>query len=119
MYRIKKRFEFSAAHRLNQLPDSHPCSCIHGHNYSVEFVMEREELDDRSFVMDYRDLDPLKTFLEEKLDHRMLNDCMPDPPTVENIARFLYETFKPKFPELCMVRISETPNTWCEYFEST
>ena len=119
MYRIRQRFDFSAAHQLNQLPDSHPCSCLHGHNYIVEFVMERKELDNRSFVLDYRDLIPQIIQVLAAIEHRNINDCMSEPPTVENIARFLYAKFKPQFPELCMVRISETPNTWAEYFEST
>jgi len=44
-----------------------------------------------------------------------LNDCMPYPPTSENIARFLYEHFKPEIPELYAVEISETPKTSCFY----
>ena len=38
--------------------------------------------------------------------------------TAENIAKFFYEKFKPLFPMLSMVRVSETPKTWAEYFET-
>src|SRR5215468_9371730 len=34
-YTISKFFEFSAAHHLTGLPDDHPCSRVHGHNYVV------------------------------------------------------------------------------------
>ena len=117
MYRISKQFHFSAAHVLSQLPESHPCSRLHGHNYVVEVVLESAVLDHNSFVVDYNDLDPIKTFINEKLDHRNLNDVMPLATTAENIARYLFEAFKPKFPQLTAVRVSETPKTWAEYLD--
>ena len=36
MFVIKKRFSFSAAHRLLDLPAGHKCGRLHGHNYIVE-----------------------------------------------------------------------------------
>ena len=115
MFRIQKQFHFSAAHALTQLPDSHPCYRLHGHNYIVEMVLESETLDQYSFVVDYNDLDPVKEYIDAELDHRNLNDVLNVPSTAENIARFLYERFKPDFPQLTKVRISETPKTWAEY----
>jgi 6-pyruvoyl-tetrahydropterin synthase len=41
-YTISKEFAFSAAHHLNGLPPSHPCSRVHGHNYVVRVVLRRE-----------------------------------------------------------------------------
>ena len=117
MYRIQKQFHFSAAHILSQLPESHPCSRLHGHNYIVEVVLQSETLDHNSFVVDYNDLDPVRDYINAELDHRNLNDVLPVATTAENIARFLYEKFKPEFPQLTMVRISETPKTWAEYEE--
>jgi 6-pyruvoyltetrahydropterin/6-carboxytetrahydropterin synthase len=115
MYRISKQFHFSAAHQLTLLPDEHPCKRMHGHNYIVEVVLERDELDERGFVVEYHELAPIKTYIDDNLYHRNLNDVLPYPPTSENIARFLYETFKPMFPMLAKVRVSETPKTWAEY----
>jgi 6-pyruvoyltetrahydropterin/6-carboxytetrahydropterin synthase len=118
VYRISKQFHFSAAHALPLLPPDHPCHHLHGHNYIVEVVLEAEGLDDRGVVEDYRDLDPVKEFIDEHLDHRNLDDVVPGATTAENIARFLYDAFKPQFPTLTMVRVSETPKTWAEYFET-
>ena len=117
MYRISKQFHFSAAHRLDLLPDDHPCSRLHGHNYIVEAVLESEELDQRGFVVDYNELEPIRTFIDENLDHLNLNDVLPYATTAENIARFLYEKFKPVFPELTKMRVSESPRTWAEFEE--
>ena len=118
MFRISKQFHFSAAHQLNLLPDDHPCSRLHGHNYIVEAVLESEKLDHRGFVVDYNELDPINTFINENLDHLNLNDVLTEATTAENIARFLYERFKPLFPALAKMRVSESPRTWAEYEES-
>lgn len=115
MYRIHKQFHFAAAHMLSQLPESHPCSRLHGHNYIVEVVLEGESLDPDSFIVDYNDLYPVKAYIDSHLDHRNLNDILPLATTAENLARFLFDRFKPDFPALTKIRVSETPKTWAEY----
>lgn len=115
MYSITKQFSFSASHVLEHLPEGHPCARLHGHNYVVELVLEGSELDESGFVRDYRDLTPFKTFIDEKLDHRHLNDIVDGPTSAENLARFLYEFARGLWPEVIAVRVSETPRTWAEY----
>ena len=115
MYRISKQFSFSASHILDHLPDDHPCARLHGHNYLVTVHLKSDTLDEYGFVKDYKSLNTVKLFIDETLDHRHLNDCISDPPTSENIARFLYERFKPEIPELYAVEVSETPQTSCIY----
>jgi len=115
MYRIKKQFSFSASHVLEHLPEDHPCARMHGHNYSVVVHLKSETLDEYGFVKDYKSLNIVRKFIDENLDHRHLNDCMTCYPTSENIARFLYERFKPEIPELYAVEVSETPKTSCIY----
>ena len=56
--------------------------------------------------------------VDESLDHRNLDEVMETASTAENIAKFFYDRFKPLFPMLSMVRVSETPKTWAEYFET-
>ena len=118
MYRISKQFHFSAAHRLERLPQDHPCHRLHGHNYVVEMVLEADWLDRNGFVTDYGELAPVKEWLDEALDHRNLNEVLPEldgQTTAENIARVVYERFKRQFTQLAAVRVSETPKTWAEY----
>ncbi|MDR0829320.1 MAG: 6-carboxytetrahydropterin synthase QueD [Prevotellaceae bacterium] len=115
MYLISKKFNFSASHVLNGLKENHPCSRLHGHNYAVTFCFRANYLNETGFVVDYRDLDIIKKFIDEKLDHQHLNDILDFNPTAENIAKFLYETFKPKFAELYRVEVSETPSTNAVY----
>jgi len=100
---------------LDLLPEDHPCSRLHGHNYIVTIHLKSETLDQYGFVKDYHALKPVRQFLDETLDHHHLNDCMMCQPTSENIARFLFERFKPEIPELCAVEVSETLQTSCIY----
>ena len=116
MYTISKQFHFSASHQLLNLPNTHPCARLHGHNYIVEVVLESEMLNKYGFVRDYTDLDELKGFIDDNLDHRHLNDVLGhDNTTAEALAKFIYEWAEPKWPELSIVRISETPKTWASY----
>jgi 6-pyruvoyltetrahydropterin/6-carboxytetrahydropterin synthase len=115
MYKITKRFEFSASHQLYNLPPDHKCSRLHGHNYQVEVVLQSPKLDESGFVIDYGDLKPLKEFIDSTLDHRHLNDVLPFQTSAENIAKFLYDWCKGRWPYTVAVRVSETPKTWAEY----
>lgn len=116
MYQISKRFEFSASHVIGGLPDDHPCSRLHGHNYVVEVVLEGAELDSVGFIRDYRELSALKSYIDETIDHRHLNDVMGhERTTAEVLAKWLYDWCKAKWPETAAVRVSETPRTWAEY----
>jgi 6-pyruvoyltetrahydropterin/6-carboxytetrahydropterin synthase len=117
---ITKEFTFSASHRLDSLPDGHPCSRLHGHNYVVELELsatDRADLDTAGFVLDYRDLDEFKSWVDAEIDHRHLNDLLPQGhnPSAENLAIWLYERWSARFPRLSAVRVSETVKTWAEY----
>ena len=115
MYTITKRFEFSASHRLDHLPDEHQCVRLHGHNYIVEVELRSHDLDPRGFVVDYGDLKPLKEYIDGTLDHRHLNDVLPFRTTAENLAKHLYLWCSAYWPQTVAVSVSETPKTWARY----
>ena len=117
MYIIKKQFHFSASHTLEMLPEDHPCSRLHGHNYIVEIVLASDALNEVGFVIDYKDLKPFKKIIDEELDHRHLNDVLPFQTSAENIAHYLYSRAKALWPQVIAVRVSETPKTWAEFRE--
>jgi 6-pyruvoyltetrahydropterin/6-carboxytetrahydropterin synthase len=127
MFTIGKRFAFSAAHQLTHLPQDHPCSRLHGHNYEVEFVLASSTLDQSTgFVFDYRRMDILKDFIDAKIDHQHLNVVMGDgdgrATTAEALALYFYHVAMTLLPleegtRLVVVRVSETPKTWAEYRE--
>ncbi|MDR1544830.1 MAG: 6-carboxytetrahydropterin synthase QueD [Prevotellaceae bacterium] len=118
MFFISKKFNFSASHVLNGLKEGHPCARMHGHNYAVTLCFRADCLNKTGFVVDYRDLDCVKKFIDHTLDHRHLNDILDFNPTAENIAKYMYENFKPVFAQLYRVEVSETPSTNAVYEEA-
>jgi len=133
-YSISKRFDFSASHVLSGLPEDHPCSRLHGHNYAVEVVLAADVLDPTGFIVDYRELDTVKRFIDGVLDHHHLNDLVTFNPTAERLAEWMAQRFEnllsaiPGYNVLPaqayggarsgwwleVVRVSETPKTWAE-----
>ncbi len=116
MYTIYKEYHFSASHTLPQLPADHPCFRLHGHNYVVEVELQSETLNAYGFVRDYRELDALKIFVDENLDHRHVNDVLGDDNvTAEHLAKYLYDWCKSRWTEVTAVRVRETPRACAEY----
>lgn len=122
-YTISKEFSACCSHVLTKVPPGHPCGRLHGHNYTFTFVLEAGLLDPRGFVVDYRELDVVKRWIDEFLDHRHLNEAVGAvgafgrafEPTAELLAEALFRKWSVLFPHLCAVRVSETPKTLAEY----
>jgi 6-pyruvoyltetrahydropterin/6-carboxytetrahydropterin synthase len=131
MYVIKKEFSFEAAHKLVGLPEGHKCGQLHGHSYKVIVELASNKLDEHGFVKDYGELKDIKDCIDNELDHTYLNEVFnanwgertPDPdclegyinPTAENLAKFLYERFIDKYPQLIAVTVKETEKTSARY----
>lgn len=115
MYIISKEFAFSASHQLEGLPETHPCSRLHGHNYVIKVELSGIVLNKIGFIVDYRALDDIKKFIDGTLDHQHLNDVLPFNPTAENMSKHLYEYFHHLHPEVSAVEVSETPKTNARY----
>lgn len=115
IFTISKDFHFSASHKLHGLPDGHQCGRLHGHNYTLTIILTASKLSAAGFVQDYGDLTVVGDFVNTMLDHRHLNDVFDFNTTVENMSRHIYELFKPVFPLLKAVEMSETPKTKCRY----
>ena len=116
MYIISKEYHFSSSHILHGLAEDHPCSRLHGHNYVVQIELQSENLDDRGFVRDYRELDAFKKYIDEEIDHRHLNDVLGENnTTAEKMAKHFYDWCQSRWPEVSAVRVQETPKTVAEY----
>lgn len=123
-FTVTKRFDFSASHVLDGLPDGHQCGRLHGHNYAVELELAADALDERGFVVDYGELAPFRRFLDENLDHRHLNDVVPGQPSAELLGAYLFGVALAELREVdgfgdrwyvAAVRVHETPKTCAEY----
>lgn len=68
MFTCQKTYsEIPFAHRQHR-HDGH-CARIHGHNWSFTFIFGCEHLDECGFVVDFGKLKPLRSWIEEHLDH--------------------------------------------------
>jgi 6-pyruvoyltetrahydropterin/6-carboxytetrahydropterin synthase len=104
MLELTQEFVFDAAHRLGQgAPEN---LRLHGHSFYVEVTLRGEPDRKHGWV---RDLGEVKTALETirgELDHHLLNDIAGlGPPTLENLARFIFERAKQSLPEVARVRV--------------
>ncbi len=135
---VRHRYEFAAAHRLHvpELDDeanrrifgkcNNPAG--HGHNYELEVAVAVPVADD-GHVLPVGALDALvDRCVLKRLDHTHLNVDVPEfegvNPSVENIARIIFEMLEPHVPgldepagrsHLEWVSVWETPKTVCTY----
>jgi len=131
MYSVVKRIDFCYGHRL--LDYDGVCKHPHGHNAVAEIEVQTDALDKRNMVVDFSEIKSVvKGWIDAKIDHQMLlrhDDPLVDPlqalgepvfvldsnPTVERIARLIFdETKRAGFP-VVSVRVSETPTSFAIY----
>lgn len=120
MFTVKVGASFSSAHNLRGYKGK--CEDLHGHNWRVEVSAASEDLDGIGMVLDFKILkDELKGILSE-LDHKYLNDVeyfKDVNPTSENIARYIFEKFKEKRPDVAIKKTTvwETDGSSATYGE--
>lgn len=91
MYEVKKRLEISAAHKLSLNYES-KCADLHGHNWIIDVYLRSETLDKNGMIMDFT---LIKSRIENKLDHKVINDVVDFNPTAENLARYICDELQP------------------------
>ena len=80
---IDKTFHFEMGHRVWAQKLNNPefcltteCACkhLHGHSYKILVFLGADELDESSMVTDFKNLNFVKKFVDEKLDHKFMID---------------------------------------------
>jgi 6-pyruvoyltetrahydropterin/6-carboxytetrahydropterin synthase len=104
MIELTQEFGFDAAHYLGEgAPEN---ARLHGHSFYVEVTLRGDPDPATGFL---RDLGEIKRALDEiraELDHRLLNDVDGlGNPTLENLARFIFERARKPLPEVARVKI--------------
>ena len=107
MFIVKKRMEIAGAHRLNLNYES-KCANLHGHNWVVTVWCKSQTLDANGMVMDFTHI---KRQVQDKLDHKFLNDVVPFNPTAENIAKWVYN----QIPNCYRVSVQESEGNVATY----
>ena len=142
MFRIRKKFKFEAAHKLEKAYTKECFECIHGHSYIVELFLTSIGLNEMSMVLDFGYLKPFIASIRSEWDHALfLHNCqrenfqplidagvlkkvvfLPQDSTAEVMACLICEklrTFLRKNDHLTVnvekVRVHETANGWGEF----
>ena len=124
-WRLTVRSEFSAAHALRHYRGK--CENLHGHNFSVEAVVQGEVLTpDTELLVDFSLIkQDLKSVLDT-LDHRVLNETAPFDrinPSSENLSRHVYQSLAPlaakRGVRLHSVTVGEKAAQSATYFEES
>ena len=129
---VSRKAHFNAAHRLYRKDWSDAqnealfgkCSNphFHGHNYELIVHVTGEIDPETGYVMEMKILkDLIKVEVEDKMDHKNLNEEVPDffdlIPTAENIVVVIYNSLKPHLnPQHTLeVTLYETPRNYVSY----
>lgn len=113
---IWKEFSFEAAHRLPNVPEGHKCARLHGHSFHVKVTVSGEPDPVLGWVMDFGEVKAACRGIEDRLDHRYLNDIEGlENPTSEVVARWIWDQLAPALPLLSAVEVRETCTTGCTY----
>lgn len=107
MYKVHKRLEISASHKLTLSYES-KCENLHGHNWIIDIYLRGEELNQDGMLMDFTHI---KKQISDKLDHRNLNEVLPFNPTAENIAKWIHD----QLPGCFRVDVQESENNVATY----
>lgn len=102
MFYLRKKLEISASHSL-KLNYGSKCENLHGHNWHIEIYCRAKELNENGMIIDFSEI---KKTIQEKLDHKNLNDVLPFNPTAENIAKWICE----QIPHCYEVLVQESDN---------
>jgi len=131
MYSVTKRIYFCYGHRL--LDYNGICKHPHGHNAVAEIEVRTDTLDTRNMVVDFSDIKRVvKGWIDRELDHKMIlrhDDPLVKPlqslgepifivdsnPTVERIARLIYDMSREQGLPVVRVTVWETPTSWATY----
>ncbi|MES1255004.1 MAG: 6-carboxytetrahydropterin synthase [Acidobacteriota bacterium] len=131
MFSVTKRLDFCYGHRL--LDYDGVCKHLHGHNAVAEIEVSSGELDGRDMVCDFSDIKRIvKGWIDEEIDHKLLlrkdDPLVPvlrelgEPvylldtnPTVECLARLIYEFASGQGFRVVRVKVWETPTSVAEY----
>jgi 6-pyruvoyltetrahydropterin/6-carboxytetrahydropterin synthase len=131
VYSVTKRIDFCYGHRL--LDYDGICKHPHGHNAVAEIEIRSPSLDRRNMVADFNDIKhAVKSWIDRELDHKMilrqddplvaLLQGLGEPiytldsnPTVERIARLIFDVSREHGLAVSRVTVWETPTSWATY----
>lgn len=106
MIELSQEFGFDAAHFMPHRGEQDPYGRMHGHSFYAEVTLRGEVNVSTGWVRDFDEIKRVLDDVRERLDHRLLNEVPGlENPTLENIARFIFESVRVHLPEVVRVRV--------------
>ena len=137
MYANRIALSFEAGHRL--LNYRGKCEAPHGHTFKAEIFLSSDKISEMGFLVDFVELKArVSEWIDDNWDHGFLANDQDEEligaleslkerklfvfrgqnPTVEVMAKYLYEQVRQLYGELVSrVRIWESPSQYAEYSE--
>lgn len=106
MFELAKQFRFEAAHSLQRAIETESSRRVHGHSYRAEVVIRGEPDPATGMILDLGLFDRALQDARDGLDHHLLDEVEGlGPPTMENLAAWVWRKLEPACPGLCRVVI--------------
>jgi 6-pyruvoyltetrahydropterin/6-carboxytetrahydropterin synthase len=116
MWELTKTFRFDAAHTLSGTTLGPIAEEVHGHSFRAEVAIEGRTDPASGMVMDFGRLETAIADVRRRLDHKLLNKIEAlGQPTLENIARYIYEQLLSTAPVTRVTVFRDSCNEACTY----
>jgi 6-pyruvoyltetrahydropterin/6-carboxytetrahydropterin synthase len=113
---LSKDFEFESAQSLPQFPEGHKCRNVHGHRFKVTISVKGPVDEASGIFYDHAAISDAMRPIVKQLDHAYLNDIVGlENPTIELMARWLWEKLEPQLTGLHEIIVHETARARCTY----
>ncbi len=109
--KISVKSQFRASHYHNGSL-SEP---LHDHTF-IYIVTLKGPLNEEGFLVDFREVEEFLNTLNKSLSFKVLNKIISNS-TTENVAIFLFNKIKKKFPQICKIQVFEKENYSVTYEE--
>jgi 6-pyruvoyltetrahydropterin/6-carboxytetrahydropterin synthase len=117
MWELTKSFRFEAAHALPGTTLGSVSEEIHGHSFRAEVSVRGTPDPVTGMVLDLGLLERSMAEVQKTLDHKLLNKVESlGPPTLENLARFIWERVQHAGQLTCVSVHRDSCNESCAYF---
>jgi 6-pyruvoyl-tetrahydropterin synthase len=100
MYTFGVTYKFAAF-----VEDSHSPTLLSRAEYAVSFVFKNAVVSAKDTIINTSDIDELNEWIYKDLNDSILNEVIHENPTLECVAKFIFEKFNRKFWQLNSILI--------------